>query len=162
MPWGNVAVGTLGEFLLGCGCVDWMGGGSCSPFCALHFLFCLWLAPELSSSLLCISASRVQSGVAFNDTWLCPPEKSVPTSSCDKDRKAEPPPPCHCRCHSQPQSSEAAPSGTHSAPGSANHPATGTSRKPGSPLTNTGNSIHRLLKFCCFQARDVLFVLPSK
>ncbi|XP_032934090.1 Fanconi anemia group J protein isoform X2 [Catharus ustulatus] len=65
-------------------------------------------------------------------------EKSVPTSSCDKDRKAEPSPPCHCRCHSQPQSSEAAPSGTHSAPGSASYPGTATSRKPGSPLPNTG------------------------
>ncbi|XP_068066769.1 Fanconi anemia group J protein isoform X4 [Anomalospiza imberbis] len=65
-------------------------------------------------------------------------EKSVPTSSCDKeDRKAEPSPPCHCKCHSQPKSNEAAASGTHSAPCSANYPDTGTSRKPGSPLTNT-------------------------
>ncbi|XP_059721778.1 Fanconi anemia group J protein isoform X3 [Haemorhous mexicanus] len=65
-------------------------------------------------------------------------EKSVPTSSCDKeDRKAEPPPPCHCKCHSQPKSSEAATSGTASAPCSANYPDPGTSRKPGSPLPNT-------------------------
>ncbi|KAL9826231.1 Fanconi anemia group J protein isoform 2-T3 [Geothlypis trichas] len=65
-------------------------------------------------------------------------EKPVPTSSCDKeDRKAEPSPPCHCRCHSQPRSSEAAASGTPSAPCSANYPEPGTSRKPGSPLPNT-------------------------
>uniref|UniRef100_A0A8C9UE86 DNA 5'-3' helicase n=1 Tax=Serinus canaria TaxID=9135 RepID=A0A8C9UE86_SERCA len=65
-------------------------------------------------------------------------EKSVPTSSCDKeDRKAEPSPPCHCKCHSQPKSSEAATSGTASAPCSANYPDPGTSRKPGSPLPNT-------------------------
>ncbi|XP_077044845.1 Fanconi anemia group J protein isoform X2 [Agelaius phoeniceus] len=65
-------------------------------------------------------------------------EKSVPTSSCAKeDRKAEPSPPCHCRCHSQPRSSEAATSGTPSAPCSAHYPDPGTSRKPGSPLTNT-------------------------
>ncbi|XP_010400637.1 Fanconi anemia group J protein isoform X2 [Corvus cornix cornix] len=65
-------------------------------------------------------------------------EKSVPTSSCEKEeRKAEPSPPCHCKCHSQSKSNEAATSGTHSAPSSANNPDTGTSRKPGSPLTNT-------------------------
>lgn len=91
------------------------------------------------SSLLCTSASPVQSGVAFNDTQTTlSPEKPVP-SSCDKDRKAEPSPPCHCRCHSQPRNNEAATSGTPSAPPPALHPDTGASRKPGSPLTNTGN-----------------------
>ncbi|XP_014736671.1 PREDICTED: Fanconi anemia group J protein isoform X1 [Sturnus vulgaris] len=65
-------------------------------------------------------------------------EKSVPSSSCVKeDRKAEPSPRCHCKCHSQPQSYEAAASGSHSAPCSANYPDTGTSRRPGSPLTST-------------------------
>ncbi|XP_041338826.1 Fanconi anemia group J protein [Pyrgilauda ruficollis] len=65
-------------------------------------------------------------------------EKPGPASSCDKeDRKAEPSPPCHCKCHSQPKSSEAATSGTPSAPCSAHYPDTGTSRKPGSPLANT-------------------------
>ncbi|KAM7033415.1 Fanconi anemia group J protein isoform 2-T3 [Acridotheres tristis] len=65
-------------------------------------------------------------------------EKPVPSSSCVKeDRKAEPSPRCHCKCHSQPQSHEAAASGSHSAPCSANYPDTGTSRRPGSPLTNT-------------------------
>ncbi|XP_063258912.1 Fanconi anemia group J protein isoform X2 [Prinia subflava] len=65
-------------------------------------------------------------------------EKSVPSSSCDKDRKAEPSPPCHCRCHSQPRSNEAATSGAPSAPSSAQYPDTAASRKPGSPLANTG------------------------
>uniref|UniRef100_A0A8C5UBL9 DNA 5'-3' helicase n=1 Tax=Malurus cyaneus samueli TaxID=2593467 RepID=A0A8C5UBL9_9PASS len=65
-------------------------------------------------------------------------EKSVPTSSCEKeDRKAEPSPPCCCKCHSQSKSNEAATSSTPSAPCSANNPETETSRKPGSPLTNT-------------------------
>ncbi|XP_058674034.1 Fanconi anemia group J protein [Ammospiza caudacuta] len=65
-------------------------------------------------------------------------EKSVPSSSCDKeDRKAAPSPPCHCRCHSQARSSEAAASGTPSAPCSANCPEPGTSRRPGSPLPST-------------------------
>ncbi|XP_038014147.1 Fanconi anemia group J protein isoform X2 [Motacilla alba alba] len=64
-------------------------------------------------------------------------EKSVPTSSCDKeDRKAEPSPPCRCKCHSQ-LKNEAATSGTPSAPCSANYPDPGTSRRPGSPLSNT-------------------------
>ncbi|XP_039938680.2 Fanconi anemia group J protein isoform X1 [Hirundo rustica] len=64
-------------------------------------------------------------------------EKSVPTSSCDKERrKAAPSPPCHCKCHSQPRSSQAAASGTPSAPRSAHSPDAGTSRKAGTPLTN--------------------------
>ncbi|XP_074413029.1 Fanconi anemia group J protein isoform X2 [Zonotrichia albicollis] len=65
-------------------------------------------------------------------------EKSVPSSSCDKeDRRAAPSPPCHCRCHSQARSSEAAASGTPSAPCSASYPEPGTSRRPGSPLPST-------------------------
>ncbi|XP_066058180.1 Fanconi anemia group J protein isoform X1 [Chamaea fasciata] len=64
-------------------------------------------------------------------------EKPVPSSWCDKDRKAEPSPPCHCQCHSQPGGNGAAASGTPSAPPSAHDPDTGASRKAASPLTNT-------------------------
>lgn len=87
------------------------------------------------------------------DKWLCPPEKPVPPSSCDKEDRKAPSPPCHCKCHSQPKSNEAATSGTPSAPCSAHYPDTGASRTPGSPLTNTGNFISRQLKFCSFQGR---------
>ncbi|XP_071621132.1 Fanconi anemia group J protein isoform X1 [Heliangelus exortis] len=63
-------------------------------------------------------------------------EKSLLTSSCEKeDRKPEAPPPCGCRCHSK--SSEAAASVNHGTSSSFNNSETGTSIKPGSPLTNS-------------------------
>uniref|UniRef100_A0A663MBJ8 DNA 5'-3' helicase n=1 Tax=Athene cunicularia TaxID=194338 RepID=A0A663MBJ8_ATHCN len=76
-------------------------------------------------------------------------EKSLLTSSCEKeDRKPEPSPPCRCMCHSQSKSNEAATSVHHGASCSFNNSELGSSLKPGNLLTNTGNFVHRQLKIC--------------
>lgn len=85
----------------------------------------------------------------MGDKLLCPLEKSLLTSSCEKeDRKPETSPPCRCMCHSQSKSNEASTSVNHGASCSFNNYETQSSIKPGSPLTNTGNFIHRQLKIC--------------
>uniref|UniRef100_A0A8C5NS18 DNA 5'-3' helicase n=1 Tax=Junco hyemalis TaxID=40217 RepID=A0A8C5NS18_JUNHY len=79
-----------------------------------------------------------------------------------EDRKAAPSPPCHCRCHSQARSSEAAASGTPSAPCSASYPEPGTSRTPGSPLETLASKLSAKKKLSLHASENDDFQVDRK